>query len=72
MLDNFKKHFIFYLIKGLLIILCFAMFILLMSDVWTKFTTAFTTTAIGYHTSSKYKLPCLIIRPQVGIIYMCK
>ena len=48
------------------------MFILLMSDVWIKFTTAFTTTAIGYYTASKYKLPCLIIRPQVKIIYMCK
>ena len=65
MFDNFKKHFLFYFAKCILIILCFVMFILLMSDVWTKFTTAFTSTAIGFSSRDKYLLPRIVIRPKV-------
>ena len=71
MFDNFKKHFIFFFSKLILIILCFVMFILLMSDVWTKFTTAFTSTSIGFSSREKYLLPCIVIRPQVSFMCVC-
>jgi hypothetical protein len=58
-----RKRFIFNSLTFILVLICLSLFLLLMNDVWNKFSNKLTSTGITYKANDALRLPCFTIHP---------